>query len=747
MKKRTLVCFLIFTLCVFYTSIPNTVFGQEVSLADEVFEKYSELFQREDIQAILPEVLEGLKADNIQGILSSNPAIISVVVANPDFLTTVAPDIDPQFITLLKEDDDLKALLSDPQVQSLLADIEAIDELAGLLAVGAPPDDTMVDDTVTDDTVTDDTMVDDTVTDDTMVDDTVTDDTMVDDTVTDDTMVDDTVTDDTMVDDTVTDDTMVDDTVTDDTMVDDTVTDDTMVDDTVTDDTMVDDTVIDDTVIDDTMVDDTVIDDTMVDDTVIDDTIADEVPVVDPFERIMPTNDYLWGKSRLGGLSLNAASGRGFVEDIIRASGLPLEADALVDAILDAVPQGYLPKKQIRQILMSDRLSVFAQEAKQLDYENFGNAITPNFADFAYVEASSKHLTRDNLHVYMRVPAEVGGVTFSLTGGQTVEGTQVTGDEFQADTISYTFQLDETLAATNLPAWPSLNTQLFSRVTLRYSNMGPKADYIAVDMMPMVGKNGVVWETEIGIPPGRSTYYYFEVILAEPVKFKTLDRDAIAAMDPTTVTLAEVLSPSAIKTYEIAGWAMPDPRNLQMVDRGIIDELFTPNLSRAITDILNSPRANNIVQKALAGQQVSINEFLSAATPRQQNRIRTILERNANRIKTKFETAFDPMLASVFTVPKVNPETESLWVAHIEDIADADYDLYALVYDADGTPLDDVLVEMLTVDTSAPAADIQIMPGDGKHYRLYERRRCLCCHCCWRRCCNAQYHGYAEGCC
>ena len=142
MKKRTLVCFLIFTLCVFYSSIPNTVFGQEVSLADQVFEKYSELFQREDIQAILPEVLEGLKADNIQGILSSNPAIISVVVANPDFLTTVAPDIDPQFITLLKEDDDLKALLSDPQVQSLLADIEAIDELAGLLGVSAPePDD------------------------------------------------------------------------------------------------------------------------------------------------------------------------------------------------------------------------------------------------------------------------------------------------------------------------------------------------------------------------------------------------------------------------------------------------------------------------------------------------------------------------------------------------------------------------------------------------------------------------------
>ena len=66
MKKRTLVCFLIFTLCVLYTSIPTTVFGQEVSLAEQVAAKYSETLQREDIQAVLPAVLEGLKAPNIQ---------------------------------------------------------------------------------------------------------------------------------------------------------------------------------------------------------------------------------------------------------------------------------------------------------------------------------------------------------------------------------------------------------------------------------------------------------------------------------------------------------------------------------------------------------------------------------------------------------------------------------------------------------------------------------------------------------
>ena len=57
MKKRTLVYFLVLTLCIFYSLIPGTVFGQEeeASLAEQVFEKYSELLQREDIQPVLPQ--------------------------------------------------------------------------------------------------------------------------------------------------------------------------------------------------------------------------------------------------------------------------------------------------------------------------------------------------------------------------------------------------------------------------------------------------------------------------------------------------------------------------------------------------------------------------------------------------------------------------------------------------------------------------------------------------------------------
>ena len=164
------------------------------------------------------------------------------------------------------------------------------------------------------------------------------------------------------------------------------------------------------------------------------------------------------------------------------------------------VPKGFFPKKQIRQILMAKQLAIFENEAKHLDYENFGNAITPDFADFTYLERSTKHLTRDSLQVYMRVPAKVGGVTFNLTGGTTVEGTEVTPDAFQADTIPYTFRLEEALAATNLPAWPSLSTQqLFSEVRLRYSttsHLDKNVGYASVPMVPMVGENGVVWESE-----------------------------------------------------------------------------------------------------------------------------------------------------------------------------------------------------------------------------------------------------------
>ena len=641
MKKRTLVCFLIFTLCVFYTSIPNIVFGQEeeASLAEQVFEKYGELLQREDIQAVLPQVLEGLKDPAIQPLL--NAATIGLVVDNPDLLTNFVPDIDPVFVTLLKEDAELQAMLSDPLVHALLQDSAAIDELAELLAVdttppGPVPEPDQGETPEPDQGETPEPDQGETP--------------------------------------------EPDQGETPEPDQGETPEPDQgetpEPDQGETPEPDQGET-------------------------------PEPLPVVitsaEPFQPIMPTNDYLLGKSRLGGLSANPFFGQRFINEIIATTGLSVEADEFVDLILSAVPPGYLPKKQLRQILMSKRVAVFAEEAEHLDYENFGNAITPNFTDFSYGEQSSKYLTRDSLHLYTRVPAKVDGVMFSLRAhgmeDMMVPAMQVGSDEL-SDSIAYTFRLEEVLAATNLPAWSSLNTQLFTSVTLRYSGTTPKDEYAAYPMQPTFGENGVVWETQVDISLRGNHYYYFEVTLTEPLVLKTLDREALASADPETITLADILN--ATREYQIDGWAMPDPRNLQIVDRGIINGLFTPNLWAVVGDI---------IAKIPAGQPVNnINQILDVVSPQQLNTVRRILLNNANELTTQFEEEFDPMLASVFSIGPANLETDSLWVARISDLEDGNYQLATIVHDAAGNPLD-LIQENLTVDTTAPEASVRIAAG------------------------------------
>ena len=67
------------------------VSGQEPSLAEQVFQKYQELLQREDIQAVLPDVLIELKKPENQPLLTT--ATINVVLDDPDLLKTLIPDV------------------------------------------------------------------------------------------------------------------------------------------------------------------------------------------------------------------------------------------------------------------------------------------------------------------------------------------------------------------------------------------------------------------------------------------------------------------------------------------------------------------------------------------------------------------------------------------------------------------------------------------------------------------------------
>ena len=76
MNKRTVLCFLVFAMCVFYSSMLNPAFAQDKLLAQQVFRKHNKTLQRPDVQEILPQVLEGLKAPETQARL--NPRTINL---------------------------------------------------------------------------------------------------------------------------------------------------------------------------------------------------------------------------------------------------------------------------------------------------------------------------------------------------------------------------------------------------------------------------------------------------------------------------------------------------------------------------------------------------------------------------------------------------------------------------------------------------------------------------------------------
>ena len=421
---------------------------------------------------------------------------------------------------------------------------------------------------------------------------------------------------------------------------------------------------------------------------------------------LVPSN--INGQSRLGGLSLNRLHGRAFIRDMIVGAGLSEDladeyVEYVVDVILAQVPKGFLPKKQIKQVLTARRpTSIFQIDEPQLDFENFGNGITPSLLSAIFNQEdpyNQKYLTSDSLNLYVRVPSTLkeGRVEFRINDYIVGEGQRITPEQFQADTIPYVFSLEESLAATNLPAWPSLGNQIFSSVILKYSQTGLEDEYIAVDMEPVHGANGVVWESKIGILPKGNTYYYFEVTLTEPVMLEVINPEAVfEALDSKTAT--HNLSPT--NTYTISSWSMPDPKNLQFADRGILEDLITPDVAAEVATIVLPQLGKPASEFEIKG--------------RDKNKLARLILRNANALFTTFEENFDPRLSSVFSVPNVNIATESLWFGDIGSIDDSMGDaskIEAIVYNANGDPVDQITANV-NVDTTAPTANIAIGPAD-----------------------------------
>ncbi len=728
MKKRTLVCFLIFLLCVFHSSIPDTVFGQDADqtpeqLAKQVFDEHNQVLRRASVKQYLPEIIEGLKSTDADIVSLINLAI-TLVGSDPSG-TGLKAAAESQGVTLT---DDHIAIIADSDVQKVLQDdttvallsltgddlAAGLDELLRLIneseAITDPGDSTPPDPappTISITTPSPTTAQSGSFN----VAFTTADANQDPVTVTASISVDPAEAAGYYSSTVIGNSVRV-------TQTAPTTAMSTIPGAAVTLTLTANDGTADSTPA-----------------TIVITFGAAELPPEKPPEPPdkpePPTGDELPpigeitsnlnGTSRVGGLSLNRVHGRAFIRGlIVEAAGqATLDAfnqnpDALVepvvDFILNQVPAGFLPKKQIRQMLTATQpSSIFAEEAdSQLDFENFGNAIAPALNEIIYtnVDNTTKYLASDNLNVYVRVPDTLlgGNVEVGLNGYKVANATRITPLVFQQDTIPYTFSLDETLAAMNLPAWPNANfdNQLFSGVVLRYSQTGIDGEYIAVDMDPVQSEKGVVWESEIGIPPPKeerdpaaNIYYYFEVTLAEPVMLELINPEALSEA-VNSVDGTHTLE--ATRTYEINSWAMPDPRNIQLDDRGILEALFTDDVRNQIIQIV-APLVNEI----LAGNASEIR------VPGNQIRgLQNALLNSANDLFTHFETTFDPMLVSVFSLPYVDIATESLWYANIDPIADGPVNFEARVVNADGDVVDHI-VEEITADDSAPEATITEM--------------------------------------
>ena len=404
---------------------------------------------------------------------------------------------------------------------------------------------------------------------------------------------------------------------------------------------------------------------------------------------------------------MNRISGQKFARDL---AGFLNFDPVLLPIAIDAIPKGILSKQQkegLKFFFNNPDVPIFAGKlgdtdlAQGLDPENFGNAITPMLLDLLYddgmgdrTDPNRKYLTRDNLHVYVRVPSvDIDGVTFELSNGERQEGVRaVDPDVFGSETIRYNFRLEEALAATNLPAWPGIvdeNTSIFESVTLRYSTEGLNGRYTGYEMHRVLGPNGIVWETgdSVDITPGNN-YYYFDVTLTDAVTLEILDLSKIEEL--RSPTLSQILD--ATTTYTIKKWSMPDPRNLQLADRGILERLIDDEVKAELSNL------TPVLLASLANEQIP--------SGRELGKLQNILQRNAYKVLTRFTDAFDPQLSSVFSVPKIDTTSESIWVTEFTDIPEGNYFLGATVYDADEN-LDRMQGEF-TVDTEAPKADVEI---------------------------------------
>ncbi len=441
---------------------------------------------------------------------------------------------------------------------------------------------------------------------------------------------------------------------------------------------------------------------------------------------------------RLGGLSLNTLHGRDVIDKIVSLAiagtdvGQTIGAEAFLQqmrsdpamqaAVMEAL-NGLLPPGMLPGQLLDAELPLIFEDYENIDLENFGNALTARpGSGMGILDSKDGGFTRivtgNKLDLYLATPREeVGGVTFRVDSPDfdplTEKGTRDAREAVAGMIHSHTFQLEEEQAALLLPSWPGLGESgIFSSVTLRYASdaLPPQyanllsrgrqvpadpAAYASAPLSQMMINGEVVWSGEVGIETGKIYYYYYEVTLNTPVPLVMGEGDAMM----------------------LSSYAIPDPRNLQLEDRGLVDALFTPGVQDAVGALLN-PYINAIV----AGQDAStidITEVLSGEAL--LNLVGSLFEA-AIPLYMDIMTTMNPQMVSVFTVP-MSTEDQSVWYTTIDlsDLMDGEHFIDAHAFDLNGVQIDNrpVYGKKFVLDRSAPAIDISV--DNGQNSAMYTR--------------------------
>lgn len=424
---------------------------------------------------------------------------------------------------------------------------------------------------------------------------------------------------------------------------------------------------------------------------------------------------------RLGGISVNTRHARDVLDKIIglaiagtdvalqkggseqvlamiRAN--PALQAAVAQAIGDALPDGFIPAQ-----LLDDDLPLIFEQYENIDLENFGNAVTARVgAEGGILGSATPGLTRvvtgDKLDLYLATPrADVGSATFRIDG--------VTRDaEEVIDSLPHTFQLEEEQAILLLPAWPGSGSDgAFAAVTLMlaseelppaYHNLISRnawsyrdtSDYQQASMSPRMINEKRVWDAQVDIEPGKIYYYYYVVELAYPVQIQLGD-DA--------------------GSIELMQYAMPDPRNLQLQDRGLVEALFTPELQAAIAPLLNP-----VIAGIMSGQPATVDDVAAGLTPESLFEILGAIINAAAPLVGQIAQTMDPQMISVFTVPLVN-DAQSLWHASIDlsGFADGMHTIDANAFDSAGIQIDNrpVFGKTFMLDRAAPVYSVSAVAG------------------------------------